>query len=508
MTHVTTHVAHTTRALLAPLALALLLGGCKDALVEEPESFLTTESFYKTQADLESAVLASYNQLRAAYNGSGGAWWAAELASDQGRIDVGEPSIATSGPDFLFYDASGGNGVQAIWTPMYAMIYRANLAIANAPNIEATEAAKAQLVGEAKFMRAYGYLQLTKRYDDVPLLLTPADHETTDAVRAPVADVHTQMVTDLTEAEAALPATWTGANAGRATKGAAGMALADLYLWRASFLKSGEWQQASTWAKKVIDSGIYALSDDYIATFLPSNKGNREMIFRVVSSGVDARSSSAFGQTYYPRVLGFNAGGGFGIVHPTDWFYDSYAAGDYRKEAGYRTTGCSTTTTIGCQTFEPMPWKYRPTNNTLTLGNVDVPLYRYAEALLFYAEAQNELGNTGEAIRNVNIVRARARRGTGAESRAQPANLLPGVGQLAARDAIYMERNWELAFEAKRWFDLVRRDGIEPGFWQASLLAHDPNASKLQAIAGYKKRWPIPQSEIDVAPGLTQNPGY
>jgi hypothetical protein len=80
--------------------------------------------------------------------------------------------------------------------------------------------------------------------------------------------------------------------------------------------------------------------------------------------------------------------------------------------------------------------------------------------------------------------------------------------QLGIRDAIYMERAWELAFESKRWWDLVRRDTMEPGYFTASLQQHDPNASKNGTVSNYKKRFPIPQTQINTNPSLTQNPGY
>jgi hypothetical protein len=139
---------------------------------------------------------------------------------------------------------------------------------------------------------------------------------------------------------------------------------------------------------------------------------------------------------------------------------------------------------------------------------VDAPLYRYAEAILYYAEAQNELGNTAAAISNLNLIRARARRGTGSESRANPADYTGPASRLAVREAIYMERAWELAFEAKRWFDLVRRDSMEPGYWINSLRQHDPNAERLRPLSAHKKRFPIPTAQIVANPSLTQNPGY
>src|SRR5207248_1433982 len=174
---------------------------------------------------------------------------------------------------------------------------------------------------------------------------------------------------------------------GRVTKGAAEMALADLYLWRSSFMGKNEWQLASDWADSVIASGLWSLNDDYIKTFLPSNKGNAEEILVITNSGAVDRTSNIFQLFYYPR----------------DW----------------------------------------------GLGDVDVPLYRYAEALLIYAEAQNELGNTGVAVQYLNMIRARARKGTGAQARTEPhdyGTAGEAMDKLSVRDAIFMERAWEFAF--------------------------------------------------------------
>jgi hypothetical protein len=382
------------------------------------------------------------------------------------------------------------------------------------------EATKAQWVAEAKFLRAYAYLQLSKRYSaggtdaglDVPLLLTLEDHAKAEIARATTAEVHAQIVKDLTEAEATLPATQTGAATGRATKGAAQMALADLYTWRSSFLKSNEWQKASDWAKKVIDSGTYGLNDSYLATFLPANRGNREMIFRIVAAP-DNRANTTFVSTFFPRVLGFSpAGGGFGLVQPTTWMLGSYAPGDVRGSVGpqsdtvaYRTSGATAAGVT--RTFTPHVWKFRPSSLDNTLGDVDVPLYRYAEALLFYGEAQIELGNVATGVQAINQVRARARKGTGAQTRTQPADLSTSLSQAAARDALYMERNWELSFEDKRWFDIVRRDALEPGAFLAA-LAHDPATTARGAVTAVRKRFPIPSVEIERMPTIAQNPGY
>ncbi len=140
---------------------------------------------------------------------------------------------------------------------------------------------------------------------------------------------------------------------------------------------------------------------------------------------------------------------------------------------------------------------------------MDIPLYRFAEAILIYAEAQNELGNSGVAAQYINMIRARARNGTGAENRSSPADYAGPLDQVSVRDAIFAERDLELAHEAKRWFDQVRRDSEEQGYWVTSLHDHDPNSWRMQAIQDYKRRWPVPQGEIDLDPKLLpNNAGY
>lgn len=522
--------------LLAPFAVLAPLA-CNELLVEDPQAFTTTDTFFKTGADLNSATIAIYNALRGIQGQ--GPWTTAELASDATRADNREPNANTYGPDRLAWDAATGQ-TGGYWTAMYPVITRANLVLANGPDIATpNQQMKDRNIAEAKFLRGYAYLWLTKAYDDVPLLLSFEEQANPSPTRTPVEEIHQAIIQDLTEAEAGLPAIWeandgfgvaTQGGTGRATKGAAQMALADLYIWRSSFMQKNEWQQASDWAKRVIDAGTWSLSNNYLSTFRPANKGNREMILYVTNSGVTTNARSLFQLFYYPRDWGLDQGqgGGWGLIHPTDWFYNSYLPGDYRRSTGsgftsdsaYVNGGCSVSSLpAGCSSLAAfgdgvMPYKYKKSDNGLnwTLNDVDTPLYRYAEAILFYAEAQNEIGNTTVAVQYLNMIRARARRGTGSQTRAEPHDYGTGAGeaatQAAVRDAIYMERAWELAFEGKRWWDLVRRDTREPGFWINSLQTHDPNASRSGPIAAHKKRFPIPQAQINANPNLTQNPGY
>src|SRR5437762_12603368 len=115
--------------LLAPVAMTvgLSLAACKDLLVEDPKGFTTTDTFFKTGADLNTATIAIYNALRGLQGQS--QWTTLELASDQTRADNREPNAGTYGPDRLDWDATTGRTDQ-YWPTSYSMITRANLVLA------------------------------------------------------------------------------------------------------------------------------------------------------------------------------------------------------------------------------------------------------------------------------------------------------------------------------------------------------------------------------------------
>lgn len=519
----------------APLVLAIALGACHELLTETPKNFLTTNGYYKTPSDIEAATLAAYQPLTQQDVWRRWLLWDTEMASDITRINPDEPNFGTYHPGLLLWTPMDGSVVNP-WNGLYSSIYRANLVLDNAPQVQFTDAKyKKQLIAEAKFVRAYDYLMLTKAYGDVPLLLTLDDHANTSSKsRTSVEEIHTQLIKDLTEIEADLPDAPT--QLGRASKAADQMLLADLYQWRASFLKKAEWLQASTWAKKVLDNPRWGLTDDYLSQYLPGGKGNKEFIWMAVSSGVDSRSSTDPNCNWLPRELGFNQAGGCEVVgQPTKWQYESYlctspapltfdAKGrvadtasirtcDYRKQVTYRLGGCSTSASIGCIVFKwPNLNKYRPTN--LGVGgpsDVDFPYYRYAEAVLMYAEAQNELGNQAVAVQYINLLRARARKGNGASALSEPHDYgTKGepLDMASVREAVYQERNWELAHEGKRWFDQVRRNSLEPGYWKQSLTLHDPETATRGDVSEFRMRFPIPGPELTLNPNLKQNPGY
>jgi starch-binding outer membrane protein, SusD/RagB family len=490
-----------SRARLLALSLALVampLTACNDMLTEEPRDRISTEAFYQTAADARAAIAATYRPLS-----TGSLWgtnlqWALNAATDESRVGPEEenPNIvaltqlgwSTTNPYIAGTNAAGG-----AWGGLYQMITRANLVLERVPAIAMDETQKNYILAEAKFLRALGYFYLVRLYGDVPLVTTTEEQQALVA-RTPQAQVFAQIVKDATEAEATLPATWPTADKGRATKGSAQALLADQYIWRK------DWPNAATWAKKIIDSNVYSLVSNYLQAFLPGSQNRTEEVFAAQSSNATGAPAIDIAAWEYPRAMNPNSNGGWGTWQPLQSFIDTYPAGDYRREVSFFTSGLDPSGKV--VTFLPHVYKFRPSARP---GQQDVnwPIYRYAEVLLFYAEALNEQGQTAAAIPYLNQVRARARKGTGAETRASPADLPTTLTQAQARQAIFDERKWELAYEGKRWFDLVRQ-----GFpvFQAAELA-DPTVIPANVQAA-RMVWPIPQVQLDLNPSLTQNPGY
>jgi hypothetical protein len=486
------------RARLLALTLVLIAApsACNDLLTEQPKDRISTDAFYQTAADAKAAIAATYRPLSTGPIWGTNLQWALNAATDEARVGPEEenPNIValtqltwtTTNPYIAGSNASGG-----AWAGIYQMITRANLTLAKVPGITMDETQKGLILGEAKFLRALGYFYLVRLYGDVPLVRTP-EEQLELGPRAPQADVFTQIVKDATEAEAALPASWGATDKGRATKAAAQALLAEQYIWRK------DWPNAATYAKKIIDGGLHGLQANYLNALLPGSQNRNEEVFAAQSSSVTGAPAIDIAAWEYPRNMNPNSNGGWGTWQPLQTFIDSYPAGDYRKDVSFFTSGLDPSGKV--VTFLPHVYKFRPSARP---GQQDVnwPIYRYADVLLMYAEALNEQGQTPSAIDYVNKVRARARNGTGTENRAAPADLAVSLTDVETRTAIFNERKWELAYEGKRWFDLVRQ-----GFaaFQAAEQT-DPTATNIQST---RMLWPIPQAQIDLNPKLIQNQGY
>ena len=488
--------AQLAGALALPLGLAALASACNDMLTEVPRSTIVTDTYFKTASDAKAAIAATYRPLS-----TGSLWgtnmqWGLNAATDESRVGPEEENVNIVSLTQLRWTrtnpyVAGSSATGGAWAGLYQMITRANLVLEKVPGIDMDATLRGQILGEAQFLRALGYFYLVRLYGDVPLVTTTAE-QLALGPRTPQDEVFAQIIKDATEAEGALPTTWATADKGRAPKAAAQALLADVYIWRK------EWAKASEQTQKIITAGTYSLRPNYLDAFLPGSQNRTEEIFAAQSSSASGAPAIDIAAWTFPRNMNPNSNGGWGTYQPLQWFVDSYIAGDYRKDVTFFTVGRAPTGRD--TTFVPHVYKYRPTARP---GQQDVnwPIYRYADVLMMHAEALNEQNQTAAAIGFVNQIRERARKGTGSETRAQPANLSTAMSKDEAREAIFQERMYEFAFEGKRWFDMVRR-----GFaYFSAALAKDPTATDVQQT---DMLWPIPQPQIDLNPQLTQNPGY
>ena len=430
------------------------------------------------------------------------------------------------------------------WNNNFAAVARTNILLANidripAAKIDATR--KARYIAEAKFLRGVFYLQLVSMFGDVPMPLVPL----TDAVartltNTPSAKIYDQILADFDAAAAVLPNSYTGADIGRATKGAA------LAFKARAALYAGRNQIAADAAKAVMDMGIYSLFPNYENLFLYAGENSSEIIFtRKYSKTAQAtgQNNNIFGSFGPPNNSGASA------IVPIRSLIDSYQMTDglpittsplYNPapDKMYDRRDPRLAATIlypGAQwdgrayDSRPKPLSTRPEAIDLQVvtvsvtgynikkyidltdkadrgnGGIDIILMRYADVLLMYAEAKVALGQAdASALAAINLVRARA---------GMPA--LPTVTEAAVR----YERRAELAFEGLRLFDIRRWKiaaqvmptpvvtGID--YLNASgvkTTATVPASARSFPVRNYL--WPFPQTELDLNSNLKQNPGY
>lgn len=493
------------------LSASLFLTSCEDFLTVVPETQLSSATFFKNQNDFEQAVNAAYAPLRTITNDR--SWLLSEMHSDNtyyarnvlfGAVDNQE--------DLADFSVPESNGTTANvhvlnqWRQDYLIIARTNqvLALIDGVNFDAT--AKGNVKGQALFLRAYAYFELARYFGSVPLHLTPV------AVRAeaalplsPEADIYAQIEKDLVEAIPLLLDKATQ-QPGRVTSGAARTLLANVYI------NQKKWTEAEQVLAPVISGGQYMLMPSYDMAFSEnvSNKNNAESVFEVQFIEGAAGLQGNFMYQFMPRpisaaelqpIMGTNNAqpiDGEGNNIPTPDIIAAYEEGDLRKDAsiGYVFLAGA------FQDPKTLPYikKFQSPHSQHNNHGMNFPIYRYAEVLLFMAEALNEQGKTAEAIPLLNQVRTRA--GLAATT---------ASGQADVREAIFKERRVELAFENKRWFDIQRTDRIQEiivPFGQR--VVANPSAYYYPPIAGavprnnvftnLSKFYAYPADESDLSP--------
>lgn len=517
-------------------ALLLLAQGCTD-LDESPTSLITPDNFYQTEEEVMGGLASIYSGLRATL------WGYYNLS----EISTDEMIVPTRGSDWydggrwleMHYQTwapnnSSGEDINGAWNDAFGAVARANVLLEVLPNIAVAN--KDVVEAEVRTLRAFYYYVLMDLFGGVPIVETTEIMPRERATRAQVFDF---IESELLATRDVLPAVWPAQAHGRITSGAANAMLASLYLnaevftgtVSASGLARGtaHWQDAIDAADRILNSGQYALAEDFGDNFTPNNHLSPENILVIKHV---AQSGFGFGNHFFYRAMHYNSGIGGGwngfstlaetyyafdtasvetvpvpgtsreanILHSNDVRHDIFLAGQhYNVVTGEPVNDRANLPLVftpeildetqahereGVRIYK---WPVDPAHEGTDHGN-DYAIFRLAEIYLIKAEAMNELGQTAGAIELLNVVRARA---------FEPDQPIPTtLSQAEARERIQRERLFELTAEAKRRQDLIRWGRFTDAWTHKD--QREP----------YRVLMPIPQTQRDANPLLTQNPGY
>lgn len=450
---------------------AFTLFSCKKSfLTLVPQSQATDVAFYKTTSDINNAVNASYAPLQSMYYGT----FIDMMEARGDNVENLNPG-GNAGTEYnidQFLAKADNSDIQSTWGSLYNGISRCNNTLIHL-NVVTNPALKSQFEGELKFLRALHYFNIVRMWGAAPLIQAPISAaDAAKLSRSPVADIYTAIEADLTRSIEILPVFYTSANnLGRATQGAAKALLGKVYL------TEGKYAQAVAILKDLVPPGNaygYQLLPNIASVFDVNNKMNAEVIFAVRFNKTIANQGHGLPQYFNQPGLDPKLISAYG---PTDARADllntvTLDANDKPVKKYY-------------DTFDP---------NTKYLGN-DFIVLRYADVLLMYAEAENEVGYSADAFTYLNAVRTRANAVTFSQ------NTLPD--QASFRAAVLQERRLELPLELHRWFDLIRTN-------TAIAALQNSGLTKI-TIQAYQYLYPIPQTELNISTnkaGFTQNPGY
>lgn len=514
------------------VSILLAVSGCSKNLDLKPIDTGSVDGFFTSTTDVIAGVNGVYNTFT-------GSWWGGAFIHVQPHFEAAtENAVICCAWEYQYkriaqgtMNPNTGGVIRWKWDYGYQAIFRVNsiLEVLKSGTIEDLEAETSnKLEAELRFLRAYVYQELTFLYGDVPLVqkvLTPA--EAREIVRDSKSAVEAAMYEDIDFAINNLDVQPFQGEFGRPTKVSA------LFLKGKALLFRNQYSEAAAVLKQIIDmeGGAVSLDPDYESLFRGANEQSPEIIWSLqyVDSEVGAGEGNFLGAHYGPNQLAgttASQGQGWGAFEFTSHLVDDYYMTDglrfdesslydpqnpwanrdsrfegtfffpgtiYRgtmlTEGNFFSNGAEKTIKIASR-----KWKNETSNNSFSSnGAEDLVLMRYADVLLMYAEALNEVsGPSAEVYGAVNKVR----------DRAQMPGYPEGMSQDEMRDEIKHERKVEFFMEGTRYFDLLRwRDAEEvlllPGI--AESRTFDPNTHYL---------WPVPQFAIDQSPGLTQNPGY
>ena len=483
-----------------------VLSSCEEFLKEEALSTQNVDNFYKTEADAQSAVNAIYSFLYGPYNKSG----YDDMPMAMLEMITGQWNNVSQWPETGFYysltNSSGSSYTLNFWQNCYKGIESANIVIEKVPEIPfSNESQKNSLIGEARFLRAYYYYLLVNIFGDVPLKLTSTKAPSVDGLlsRTSLKEIFEKaIVPDLIFAEENL-ANSTPSGNGRVSVGAAKTLLAKVYLSMAGnpIKSTTTMELARSKALEVINSSLFSLlkSDANSTWFDKLNSAaydnTEEHIWDLNYNYPNFPSS--LNVYFLPKEVIFNKVGmlQFGGFYPDPEYLDSFDPADLRGRHNMGFFYNSFTTNSKTYNFPWAVYKFFDKDVLASAPNSGkgFPILRYADLLLIYAEAQNEVDGipNATAYKALNDIRVRA-----------GLSPLSGLSKDAFRNEIWKQRYWELGAENKTYFDIVRTQQI-----------YDAKQNKFVPIVGFTLPsgatvkadylpFPIPLTEVQINPSL------
>ena len=483
------------------LVFITLLSSCDKELDLKPESQITAGSFWKAQEDVTGARSGMYVRFRNFTNvnqyylgearseimGSG-------LLNADFRIPYFENrlhKITAPGPD---------------WGDIYTVIHDINLILKYTPGISFTsESNKNTILAEAYTMRAYLYYVLVRTWGGTPLMLEPTesfDPSTIYKPRATEDEMFSQITGDLAKALELFPTNTFPTRRSAWSKPAANALKGDVYLWIAKRRNGGESAlNTALAALQEVQKSDVSLMPNFADIFNQANKGNKEILFAVRYQDLEAVNNYAADMYIRDADLppGVDAatlqkmgvGGGMPWWAPSATMRKQFTADDLRKDNSFLEIYSKTPQQTTPVYFTSIVTKFKgyvDANGRRFLD--DIIIYRYADVLLMIAEAKNALGM--DPATEINLVRQRAYGSNFEKYRFVSSN------KAANDDAILKERLFELAFEGKRWWDLIR---FNKAFDLVPSLADRKGQNNLLLF-------PLSETILGRNSKLVQNPGY
>ncbi|HTN19683.1 MAG TPA: RagB/SusD family nutrient uptake outer membrane protein [Pelobium sp.] len=447
----------------------LSLGSCEKFLDSKPKDFLSPENYYDTEEQINFALNGVYDVLgqRAMYGDA--------LISRMGtEADEGFYALRSfTGPQ-IYNFSSSDSYVTSLWQLLYDGINRANIVIANINKPKMSDENRANVLGQAKFLRAYYYFLLTTNWGDVPLILQPTSSaNNTSVAQTPTKQVYEAIIKDMEEAEPMVQDASIVGFGGRVNKSTVQGMLARVCLYMAGnpINDKTKYNDVIKWADKVIQPGFHRLNPSYQDVFInyASDKYDvKESIWEVEFWGNTAGAYREGGR------VGINTGIAnpstalgycYGFIQTTAKLYNSYGSGDLRRDWAiapfrYQSNGTIKANWSPTQIYQRFCGKWRREYEVVSPKSTNdspenFPLLRFSDVLLMYAEAKNEINHDPtEAYEAINRVRRRAYGFD--EFTPNSTSDLSGLNYDSFLIQIQAERSRELCFEGLRKYDLIR----------------------------------------------------